>query len=161
MSDGEIAQLGVEGENELEYNVRQGLAHDITGHQNVILHRAALNINLSDGYLGGEVGLGPGHDVHVCLLLDFVVALRYKTLGQIDGSSARQVQVRVQPGRGNDVEGGRAPCTICEALGDGHLTGAPQHHPQLVTFQHEVEPTLGTQVERRGGGGYQHVSSPD
>ena len=112
MSDGEIEQLGVEGENELEYNVWQCLAHDITGHQNVILHRSALNINLSDRYLGGEVGLGPGHNVHVSFLLDFVVALRYKTLGQIDGSSPSQVQVRVQPGRGDDVEGGGAPATV-------------------------------------------------
>ena len=112
MSDGEIEELRVEGENELEHNVRQGLAHNIAGHQNVILHRAALNINLSDGYLGGEVGLGSGHDVHVSFLFDFVVALRYKTLGQIDGSPSSQVQVRVQPGRGDDVEGGGAPATV-------------------------------------------------
>ena len=112
MSDGEIEELRVEGENELEYNVRQGLADYITGHQNVILHWTTLDINLSDRYLGGEVGLGPGHNVHVSFLFDFVVALRYKTLGQIDGPPARQVQVRVQPGRGDDVEGGGAPATV-------------------------------------------------
>ena len=112
MSDGEIEELGVEGENELEYNMGECLAHDIARHQNVTLHRSALNINLSDGYLGGEVGLGPGHDVHVSFLLDFVVALRYKTLGQIDRSSASQVQVRVQPGRGYDVQAGRPSATI-------------------------------------------------
>ena len=111
MSDGEVEQLGVEGENELEDNVREGLADDVAGDQNVILHWPTLNINLSDRYLGGEVGLGPGHDVHVSFLLDFVVALRYKTLGQIDGSSPSQVQVGVQPGRGYDVQGGRPSAT--------------------------------------------------
>ena len=112
MSDGEVEQLGVEGENELEDNVREGLADDVAGDQDVVLHRAALDINLSDRYLGGEVGLGPGHNVHVRFLLDFVVALRYKTLGQIDGSSPSQVQVRIQPGRGYDVQGGRPPETV-------------------------------------------------
>ena len=52
------------------------------------------------------------------------------------------------------------PCTICEALSDGHLTSSSEHHPELVTFQHEVEATLGAQMEGRGGGGYQHVSPP-
>ena len=112
MSDGEIEQLGVEGENELEYDVWKCLADDIAGNENVIFHWAALNINLSDRYLGGEVGLGPGHNVHVRFLLDFVVALRYKTLGQIDGSSPSQVQVRIQPCRGYDVQGGRPPETV-------------------------------------------------
>ena len=112
MSDGEIEELRVEGENELEYDVWKCLADDVARDQNVILHGPALNINLSDRYLGGEVSLGPGHDVHVSFLLDFVVALRYKTLGQIDGPPARQVQVRVQPGRGDDVEGGGASATV-------------------------------------------------
>ena len=76
----------------------QRLAHNVTGDQDVIVHLPTLNINLSDRYLGGEVGLGPGHNVHVRFLLDFVVALRYKTLGEIDGSSPSQVQVRIQPG---------------------------------------------------------------
>ena len=52
------------------------------------------------------------------------------------------------------------PCTICEALSDGHLTSSSEHHPELVTLQHKVEATLGAQVEGRGGGGYQHVSPP-
>ena len=111
MSDGEVEQLGVEGENELKYDVWKCLADDIAGDENVIFHWAALNINLSDRYLGGEVGLGPGHDVHVGFLFDFVVALGYKTLGQIDGTPPGQVQVGVQPGRGDDVEGGGAPGT--------------------------------------------------
>ena len=53
------------------------------------------------------------------------------------------------------------PCTICEALGNGHLTGPSQHYPQLVTFKHKVHPTLGPQVERGRGGGYEHVATPD
>ena len=52
------------------------------------------------------------------------------------------------------------PCTICEALSDGHLTGPSEHHPQLVALQHEVEAALCSQVEGGGGGGDQHVSSP-
>ena len=104
MSDGEIEQLGVEGENELEYDVWKCLADDIAGDENVIFHWAALNINLSDRYLGGEVGLGPGHNVNVGFLFDFVVTLGNKVLGKVDSSSASQVQVRVQPGRGDDVQ---------------------------------------------------------
>ena len=109
MSDGQIQQLRVEGQNELEYDVGEGLAHDITGDKDVIVYSAALNVDLSDGYLGGKISLSPGHDVHVGFLLDFVVALGYKTLGQVDGSSTGQIQVRVQPGRGDDVQGGRSP----------------------------------------------------
>ena len=111
MPDGEIEELGVEGEDELEHDVGEGLAHDITGHQDVIVHPATLDVDLSDGDLGGKVGLGPGHDVNVCFLLDFVVTLGNEVLGKVDGSSACQVQVRVQPGRSDDVEGGGAPGT--------------------------------------------------
>ena len=109
MPDGEIEELGVEGEDELEHDVGEGLAHDIAGHQDVIVHPATLDVDLSDGDLGGKVGLGPGHDVNVCFLLDFVVTLGYKTLGQVDGSSTGQIQVRVQPGRSDDVQRGRSP----------------------------------------------------
>ena len=49
--------------------------------------------------------------MHVSFLFNFVVALGYETLGEIDGPAPSQVQVRVQPGRGDDVEGGGAPGT--------------------------------------------------
>ena len=127
MSDGEIQQLRVEGQNELEHDVGEGLAHDITGHQDVIVHPAALDVDLSDGDLGGKVGLGPGHDVNVGFLLDFVVTLGNEVLGKVDGSSACQVQVRVQPGGGDDIQGGRPPVKIdCK-----HLTPA-DHHTSLA-----------------------------
>ena len=38
------------------------------------------------------------------LLLHFVVALGDETLAQVDGASAGEVEVRVQPGRGDDVQ---------------------------------------------------------
>ena len=81
MSDGEVQQLGVQGEDELEDDVGEGLAHNITGHEDVIVHLATLNVDLGDGDLGGEICLGPGHDVYVGFLFDFVVTLGNKVLG--------------------------------------------------------------------------------
>ena len=128
MSDGEVQQLRVEGEDELEHDVGEGLAHDITGHQDVIVHPATLDVDLSDGDLGGKVGLGPGHDVNVCFLLDFVVTLGNEVLGKVDGSSACQVQVRVQPSGGDDIQGGRPPAKIdCK-----HLTLATTTSPAFM-----------------------------
>ena len=45
----------------------------------------------------------------VGLLLHFVVALGDEALAEVDGASAGQVQVRVQPRGGDDVQGGRPP----------------------------------------------------
>ena len=43
------------------------------------------------------------------LLLHFVVALSDETLAEVNGASAGEVEVRVKPGRGDDVQGGRPP----------------------------------------------------
>ena len=51
------------------------------------------------------------------------------------------------------------PCAVSESLSDGHLTGPSEDYPQLVALQDEVQSALGSQVERRGGGGDQHVST--
>ena len=41
------------------------------------------------------------------------------------------------------------PRAIGEPLSDCHLTSSPEHHPQLVTLQHKVEATGGSQVQGR------------
>ena len=82
----------------------QNLAHNVAGDQDVILYGAGLDEDVGDGDLHGHVGLGPSNNVHVGLLLHFVIALGNKVLGQIDGPPASQVQVRIQPGRGDDVQ---------------------------------------------------------
>ena len=50
------------------------------------------------------------------------------------------------------------PSSIRQPLGHRHLTCPPEHHSQLVTLQNKVKATRCSKVERRRGGGYQHVS---
>ena len=49
------------------------------------------------------------------------------------------------------------PGPICQPLGHGHLTRPPEHHSQLVALEDKVDATRGSQVQGRGGGGYEHV----
>ena len=49
------------------------------------------------------------------------------------------------------------PGPICQPLGHSHLTRPPQHHPQLVALEDKVDATRGAEVQRRGGGGDEHV----
>ena len=104
MLDGQIGELGVDAEDEPEHDVRQHLANNVGGHQNIILHRSGLYEDVCHWYLGWQVGLSSSYNMNIGFLFHFVVALGDETLGQVDSSSTSEIQVRVQPSRGDYVE---------------------------------------------------------
>ena len=75
------------------------------------------------------------------LLLHFVIALSDETLAQVDRASAGEVEVRVQPGRGDDVQRGRPP-----AISRGVISGQGDLILVIVCLHHTLHSSVASPV---------------